>query len=295
MQYRWALLPLVLSTIILLAARQVAQPPEASSLKPKIFVLGLSKTGTTSIGDALALLGYKRLGWKDIRSRHLVHSWTNGDYDALIEQTRYFDAFEDLPWPMAYRAMAEKYPDAKFVLSLRKDDETWLASIRRHVGRGAWQPHQYFYGTTHVDGHEDEALVLQAYRNHTAHVRDYFRAQPHRYAELTIDDGDANWAVLCRLAEYPAGRVPAVAFPRSNAAAHWSQGTVLDTAHFLWSWTITRIEELSVDSMYRGGWSGVNVLLSACWDAVDVIEQACSELYFKYARATSAPLAFVDV
>ncbi|KAF2773960.1 hypothetical protein EJ03DRAFT_251458, partial [Teratosphaeria nubilosa] len=217
---------------------------------PKIFVLGLSKTGTTSIGDALALLGYKRLGWKDIRSRHLVHTWANGDHSALITQTRYFDAFEDLPWPFMYQEMAEMYPDAKFLLSLRKDDETWLRSMRRHVGRGEWQPYSYFYGTTQVEGNEE--TVLNSYRNHTENVRAYFRDQPHRYAELNIDHGDPNWDVLCRLADCPDGRVPSVPFPRSNTAANWSNGPVVDRLHFLWSWTITRIEEFSSESVYRG-------------------------------------------
>lgn len=289
MRYAAALAPLIISALILLAANQIAQPREL--LKPKIFIIGLSKTGTTSIGDALALLGYKRLGWKDIRSRHLVHTWANGDYDALIDQTRYFDAFEDLPWPFMYRQMAEMYPDATFVLSLRKDEQTWLRSMRRHVGRGSWQPYSYFYGTTEVDGNEE--IVLQSYRNHTDSVRMYFQDQPHRYAELNIDDGDMNWEVLCKFAQCPEGRVPSLGFPRSNTAAHWSNGALVDNLHFLWSWSVTRIEELSASSYYRGGWPAVNVLLGICWNVVSIIEQACSELYYKATMATSEPLTFV--
>lgn len=268
---------LAIAAFILFAAELIAQPPVA--LKPKIFIIGLSKTGTTSIGDALALLGYKRLGWKDIRSRHLVHTWANGDYHALVDQTRYYDAFEDLPWPFMYRQMAEMYPDAKFVLSLRKDDEAWLRSMRRHVGRGVWQPYSYFYGTSQVDGNED--TVLHSYRNHTNNVRAYFEHQPHRYAELNIDDGDMNWEVLCQFAECPNGRVPSIPFPKSNTAAHWKNGAILDNLHFFWSWSITRIEELSSSSYYRGGWSGTNAILGICWKVVSVIEQACSELYYK--------------
>jgi len=278
----FASFPILLSTLILLVAYQVAQPP--ASLKPKVFVIGLSKTGTSSIGDALALLGYKRLGWKDIRSRHLVHTWANGDHTALIDQTRYYDAFEDLPWPFMYREMAEMYPDARFILSLRKDEQTWLRSMRRHVGRGSWQPYAYFYGTNEVDGHEQ--TVLNSYRNHTQNVRNYFEDQPHRYTELNIDDGDLNWEVICRVAECPAGSVPWIPFPRSNTAAHWNNGAIVDNLHFLWSWSITRIEELSSTSFYRGGWSGVNALLITVWGVVSVIEQACSELYYK---ATMAP------
>jgi len=284
-------LPLLLAAFFLLAADHIAQPP--TTLRPKIFIIGLSKTGTTSIGDALALLGYKRLGWKDIRSRHLVHTWAHGDHAALVDQTRYFDAFEDLPWPMMYASMAERYPDAKFVLSLRRDEQTWLRSMRRHVGRGAWLPYAYFYGTNQVEGHED--VVLHAYRNHTDNVRAYFRDQPHRYAELNIDDGDANWEVLCQIAQCPAGQVPSTPFPRSNTAAHWKNGAVVDRLHFLWSWTITRVEEVSSASYYRGGGAAANGVLSVAWRVVSVVEQACSELYHQATVATSEPVVFRNV
>ncbi|KAK3067132.1 hypothetical protein LTR53_016169 [Teratosphaeriaceae sp. CCFEE 6253] len=287
-----ASIPILLAALLLLlAAHRIAQPP--AHLRPKIFVIGLSKTGTSSIGDALALLRYKRLGWKDLRSRHLVHSWAHtGDLTALVDQTRYFDAFEDLPWPRVYREMAARYPDAKFVLSLRRDERVWLESLRRHVGRGAWGGYAYFYGATEVEGHEEE--VLRAYREHAAEVREYFRGQPERYAELVIDDdGDANWAVLCKVADCPEGRVPAVPFPRSNTAAHWQQGAVVDRLHGVWTWSITQIEKWSAASYYGGGWTGVNVLLSACWSVISVIEQACSELYYKATTARAEPLTFV--
>jgi hypothetical protein len=64
------LLPLVLVHVMLLAL-VVVYPPRIST-KPKVFVIGLSKTGTTSMGDALAQLNYTRLGWSDIYSRYLV-------------------------------------------------------------------------------------------------------------------------------------------------------------------------------------------------------------------------------
>ncbi|KAK4554836.1 hypothetical protein LTR86_007984 [Recurvomyces mirabilis] len=292
MRFAASLLPLVITIVaaFLLAARQVAQPP--TTLRPKVFVIGLSKTGTSSIGDALALVGYKRLGWKDIRSRHLVHTWANGDFDALIEQTKYYDAFEDLPWPFMYKQLAELYPDARFVLSLRKDEQTWLRSMSRHVGRGAWQPYSYFYGTSQVEGNEE--LVLQSYRNHTDSVQNYFRNQPHRYTELVIDDGDANWGVLCSVANCANETVTAAPFPRSNTAAHWQNGALLDNLHFGWSWFITRVEELSASSYYQGGWSFVNTLLGLSWDVVSMLEQACSELYFKATIPTAQASGAVD-
>lgn len=284
MRFLAVLIPVILSTIYLLA-NQLAQPPE--SLKPKIFVIGLSRTGTTSIGNALALLGYKRLGWKDIRSRHLVHSYIRGYPDPINEQTKYFDAFEDLPWPFLYREMAEMYPDAKFILSLRKDEKTWLRSMRRHLGRGHWRPATFFYGAHVVDGNEE--TLLNAYRNHTADVREYFKDQPGRYSELVIEDGDANWRTLCSIAQCPEGRVPALDFPKSNSAEDWDYN-ILRNVHWLWSWTVMSIEEISTNLYYQQNWPVVNSALERMWQVVSTLELASSNMYFKLATRIRKPL-----
>jgi hypothetical protein len=52
--------------------------------RPKVFVIGLSKTGTTSLGDALSRLSFRRVGWEDIRSRFLFRSYLNHDLTPLV-------------------------------------------------------------------------------------------------------------------------------------------------------------------------------------------------------------------
>ena len=285
MQFWAFLIPLALSAL-LLVVNQLALPP--TYLRPKIFVLGLSKTGTTSVGNALALLGYKRIGWKDIRSRHLVHTFINGDLDPLIEQTRHFDAFEDLPWPYIYREMAEMYPDAKFVLTLRKDEGTWLKSLRRHMGRGTWEPATYFYGAPSVEGNEE--TVLDRYRNHTASVREYFQDKPDRYIELVIDDGDANWKDICRVAHCPQGGVPTIGFPKSNTAAHWHDGSFRSWPRSLWISAVSRTEEVTSSLYYGRRWPIVNRILELVWSLVTVTELAICDLYFRFFVQNQKPL-----
>ncbi|KAK4634470.1 hypothetical protein CLAFUW4_00227 [Fulvia fulva] len=282
-----ATLPVLLSTFIFLLF-PFAQPPPSQSLKPKVFVLGLSKTGTTSIGDALKRLGYRRLGWRDIRSRHMTHTFVNGDIEPLVKLTRYYDAFEDLPWPSVYKEMAELYPDSKFILSLRKDEETWLRSMRVHVGRGKWQPYNNFYGADTVEG--NEAVILESYRNHTEKVRDYFKDKPERYMELSIDNGDVNWDVLCQVAQCPGGRVPKVHFPKSNTAAHWEMGTIINNLQWCWGWTVTRSEEQISQYYYRSGRTLLKPLLRTCWSIYDTIETIYSELYFQIMPVIQPPL-----
>lgn len=285
-----SVIPLLLSALFL-ATYQLAQPPQA--LRPRVFVIGLSKTGTTSIGDALELIGYRRLGWRDIRSRHMVYTWANGDITPLIEMTRHYDAFEDLPWPLVYTEMAQLYPDAKFILSLRKDETTWLRSMERHVGRGRWAPYTYFYGADTYHGHED--IIRASYRNHTERVRAFFADQPHDYIEMVIDDGDVNWQVLCDFT----GQCPSTlrtptfgfGFPKANTAASWDLGFVPNGVQWLWGWTVTRLEEQSAFYYYESGSQLLRPILSALWKVYNVIEQAYSELYFLVLPFLYDPLA----
>lgn len=274
--FAWAFLPVA---ILLLLAVLFAQPPSPDALKPKVFVLGLSKTGTTSIGDALERLGYRRLGWRDIRSRHMVHTWANGDLESLKGLTRYYDAFEDLPWPFVYREMAEMYPDAKFLLSLRKDEDRWLRSMRTHVGRGQWMPYTYFYGADTFEGNEE--IIRSSYKNHTENVRAFFSDKPERYAELNIDNGDANWDVLCRIAQCPGDKIPSLTFPKSNTVAAWDMGWLVNKLHWTWGWLITRTEELASDYYYRKGGTLWRPILHFCWSIYDFVEAIYSEIYFR--------------
>ncbi|SMQ45865.1 unnamed protein product [Zymoseptoria tritici ST99CH_3D7] len=250
------MLPLLsISLILLLIAHQLDFSSSSSLFPrpPKVFVLGLSKTGTTSIGDALEILGYRRLGWADTRSRIMVHTWMNGGKATNLELSQLWDAFEDLPWPVMYREMAEKYPDAKFLLSRRKDEETWLRSMAVHVGRGKWKPYAYFYGADTFEGNED--TMRQAYRDHMRDVRAFFNDKPDRLWEMSIDDdGDVNWDVLCQIAQCPGGKPPKVQFPRSNTQATWERGWLDESRRWVEGWIVTKIEELITHHCYHGEW-----------------------------------------
>ncbi len=193
--------------------------------RPKVFVVGLSKTGTTSVGDALELLSYRRTGWEDIRSRFLLRTYIRGDLSFLVDRTFDFDAFEDLPWSLAYREMASLYPDAKFILTLRKSEDAWLESIKRHTKCRKWDGHKTVYGAEEATGHE--GAYLDAYRNHTGSVREFFAspANEGRLLEFVIDQPDVSkgekWARLCEflgMSESMTILMRQLEFPWSNAA-----------------------------------------------------------------------------
>ena len=189
--------------------------------KPKVFVIGLNKTGTTSLGDALSTLGYARRGWNEFLSRKLFHDWHSGNLKPLINWTKLYEAFEDFPWPLVYEEMATLYPDAKFILSMRKDEERWFQSIAAHSARRPWIGHEVIYGAV-IASPETKELYLTKYREHNERVREFFRDQPGRLLEICVEDSsDGNWIKLCEFVGRP--DVPTKQFPKSNPKeAFWN-------------------------------------------------------------------------
>jgi len=90
--------------------------------KEKIFNIGLHRTGTSSLADALTKLGYK--------------VW-HGPYFKKLENNYYekFDALTDTQVKgknqpdFNYKKLYEKFPNAKFILTVRKDKDKWCESI----------------------------------------------------------------------------------------------------------------------------------------------------------------------
>jgi Sulfotransferase domain len=175
----------ILLAMLLPLAASYTKAPEIE--KSKVFVIGLSKTGTTSLGDALSKLGYRRSGWEDLRSRWLYHAWFWGNLQALDSHTSRFDAFEDIPWAQTYRRFADIYPSAKFVLTERRDEETWLNSIEAHTVRRLWDGHREIYGC--YEARNCRQSYLGAYRSHNDDAVRFFetRKESHRLLRFVID------------------------------------------------------------------------------------------------------------
>ncbi len=168
--------------------------------RPKVFGIGLSKTGTTSLAGALTLLGYRTVHYPPL--------------DRLPELLADVDAATDTPVACRFRELDERYPGARFILTVR-DRPGWLASARREfAGRPvteAWKREV----RTRLYGVPDwqPASFLSGYDRHTAAVREHFAHRPKDLLVLDIFAGDP-WPALCGFLRCP---VPAVAFPHENA------------------------------------------------------------------------------
>ena len=241
--------------------------------RPKVFVIGLSKTGTTSLGDALSRLSFLRIGWRDIRSRFLFRSYLKHDLSPLISVTHVYDAFEDLPWALVYQDMARLYPDARFILTLRKSEQAWLRSISDHTARRKWMGHEVVYGGIQARGHESAYLAV--YRNHTDSVRAFFAGKGYeeRLLEFVIDaeeeegEGAEKWGKWSALLSFLGMedsedvRRELGEFPRSNGKdSLWNRDPL--KVWWLWDKVLYFGEDALLGTFEWLGWLNVSDALT---------------------------------
>jgi hypothetical protein len=170
---------------------------------PKVFGIGFHKTGTTSLGKALALLGYRVCG--DVATADpLIGERAIGFARQL---TREYDAFQDNPWPIIYRELAEWYPDGKFILTVR-DTDKWLASVVEFFKERDSPMRAWIYGAGVARG--NEAIYRERFERHNREVRAFFRDRPGQFLELDFAAGD-GWEKLC---PFLSAAVPIAPFPR---------------------------------------------------------------------------------
>lgn len=108
------------------------------------------------------------------------------------------------------RDARERFPDARFVLTTRRDEATWLTSLTRHVarhGRTSFNYRRHIYGVDDPAAHPER--FLESYRGHNAAVREFFAREPDRLLEVCWEDGD-DWGRLCAFLGVP---VPDMPFP----------------------------------------------------------------------------------
>ena len=176
----------------------------------KVFCIGFHKTGTKSLGAALENLGYRvcgPVGVKDPdiaeKAASLIHS--------LVPS---YDAFQDNPWPLFYEDLDRRYPDSRFIFTVRSP-EAWIESVVAHFGDHDTPMRYYIYGVGHPKG--NERIFLERYRRHNDEVRRYFRNRPEDILTMDITRGD-GWDPLCGF--LGRGR-PDVTFPRLNTKGNW--------------------------------------------------------------------------
>ncbi|HEU4730488.1 MAG TPA: sulfotransferase [Kofleriaceae bacterium] len=192
---------------------------------PKVFGVGFHKTGTSSLGAALELLGYRVCGPVGYLKPDIADTLHDTAF-ALIDD---YDAFEDNPWPVLYRELDERVPGSRFILTIR-DPSAWIRSIVRHFGGATTPMRELIYGAGRGDPRGNETHYVARYQRHNTDVTAHFRGR----SDLLVMDLAAGhgWGPLCGFLGAPR---PEVAFPHLNEAAQReaSPGTPGRYSHLL--------------------------------------------------------------
>jgi hypothetical protein len=196
----------------------------------KIFNIGLPKTATTSLNQALMQLGFRSIhNPKQFRKQALAgqYHFDRDDWDALTN-------FGERIYPQLDQA----YPQSKFILTVR-DETAWLQSWERQIGNTTgdetmtrWAFYRplkqwlrifkralgydtqltHLYSRIDIFGlytfHAERGLYV--YRLHQRNVMDYFQIRPQDLLVMDICAGD-GWEKLCPFLEQT--EIPSTPFP----------------------------------------------------------------------------------
>jgi hypothetical protein len=185
----------------------------------KVFGIGFYKTGTTSLYEALRLLGYRTINGDTPGSypgaddgQALIKQIDAGNYQLpTFEQ---FDAFTDNPYFRIWRQVYDLYPDAKYILTVR-DDQAWIDSCVKFYRNRRLRPMRVWMFGKHANPAQDDAsrqAWLDAYREHNAEVRQHFRARPQQFFEFDPTQV-TDWGPLCAFLGAP---IPDRPWPHAN-------------------------------------------------------------------------------
>ena len=165
----------------------------------KIFGIGLSRTGTTSLSAALEMLGYKIAHYPN-------EPVTNSEIVGGVLRLKLLedcDGLVDTPVPAIFPGLDQAWPGSKFILTTR-EFESWLNSARAFFCRsdsvvktGLERNYKgllraMVYGTPNWN----EAVFRYVWDSHHRNVREYFKDRPGDFLVLSLE-ADDPWRLLC--------------------------------------------------------------------------------------------------
>lgn len=188
----------------------------------KVFGIGLSRTGTTSLAHALRKLGYSTAHWK-VRGKIIG-----------IEELCEFDAVTDTPASCRFEQLYRAFPESKFIYTTR-DLKSWIESIKNHHGyevprsaptdshlrkinkikSSTEKNHTYrnllesIYTYQSLYGRHES--WEEAYNSHDENVRNFFKDRnENRLLELNVIEKRSPYSKLCQFldVEKPKGSFP---------------------------------------------------------------------------------------
>jgi len=172
-----------------------------------IFVIGINKTGLSSINNALGTLGYDGYQWASPQVAYgILHKTIRADY--LVDHPIMFD----------YMSFDYEFPNSKFIVTHRRDNDAWIASSkwqrqmmkgRRIKGHDSGLYELRMWGTHDFD----VPTLLEVKEKHYQRIDEYFKDRPQDVLHMNIIEDGEGWEKLC---PFLGKDIPTVPFPHKN-------------------------------------------------------------------------------
>ena len=172
----------------------------------KIFGLGLSRTGTKSLTDALGILGFNIVHYPNDEITLQELKSNNCNFTIL----RHVDGITDITVVPFYPELDVLFPSSKFILTVR-DQADWLASLEKHwdydslmmtatAGARSWAINldvtQILKMAVFGSYEFDPDHMSDVYNLYIQSVISYFCDRPQDLLVMDICGGD-GWEKLC--------------------------------------------------------------------------------------------------
>jgi hypothetical protein len=190
--------------------------------KPKVFGVGLSRTGTRSLTNALQILGFNPVHYP--LDPDTYHEIANGQYDLTL--LKHHDGITDITVAPFFAQLDKMYPDSKFILTVR-DKERWLRSCQYHWANApAFEEtddpeyahrlavRRFFRASTYGCYDFVPERFAWVYDQHLKAVTEYFQDKPGRLLVMDITRGDG----FDKLAPFMGCPLPCTPFPHNGSA-----------------------------------------------------------------------------
>ena len=186
----------------------------------KVFGLGLSKTGVTSLREALFTLGWRRTAAMGFDFYPRVLDSPRDTSEALHEYFAELDATTDLPYALFAPELLRAFPSARFVLTTR-DVPAWWRSVQRQMAAPYAADHPIGRTRTLAYGQPTPHERLYT-RRFVAHALEVLRTVPcEQLLLMDVLEGGDGWQ---RLAPFLGRAPPGTPFPHLKPAPTPTQG-----------------------------------------------------------------------
>ena len=153
----------------------------------KIFIIGLPRTGTTSLCLEMLKLGYK-----------VAHTAFTPE---TLEQAQ---VIADTPVFCDYAELDKQFPNSMFIY-LERDMEKWRPSIRQLLRRmhpnlmrkdGGFHPimkHTYktVFGDYTLEQTQQDSFLTECYKKHRKEINDYFKFRQHDLLKINLSSSES--------------------------------------------------------------------------------------------------------